>query len=188
MTRRPAPFWFQLCVAVAGALALRWWLPTDAAGDAAAGHAYPAKQAFLGFIILIGSLIWKGLEVAGKVTLEVLKWVVANLSLVVTKLGNGLKDLGAGLLQGLKRGWDFTRRLYDDVLKPAWGKFWGWFDKFRAWLDRTFGPVLQWLQTIRKNLVDFWKNLRPAVSRSHRRHSARGAHPVVARPRMGAEA
>lgn len=156
-TRRPAlPLWFLIALAVASALVLRVLGHALGAADSAPGQPSPPAVAFLGFLILIGSLIWKGLEVAGKVTLEVLKWVVANLSLVVTKLKNGLAALGSSLLQALKRTWDFTRAIYDDVLKPAWQKFWNLFDRLRTWLKDTFGPVLDWLQTVRKYVVDFW--------------------------------
>src|SRR5262245_61559768 len=123
LPRRSAPWWFLLAVAVAGALALRVPEHTYAAGDAAAGHGAPRAVAFLGFLIALGSLLWKGVEIAGRAALVALKWVVVNLSLVVTKLVNGLKALGSDLLHALKRAWDFTRRLYDDVLKPAWTKF-----------------------------------------------------------------
>src|SRR5947207_1142729 len=139
--RSAPPLWFLLCVTVVVALVLRAFggaLITGSGGD---GHGPQVQLGFLGFLIALGSLIWKGLEVAAKVSLEILKWVVANLSLVVTKLVNGLKVLGHDLLIGLKRVWEFTRRVYDDVLKPAWKKFWSWFDKFRRWLDDTFGPL-----------------------------------------------
>jgi hypothetical protein len=146
--RSPAPLWFHLALAAALALALRLVLP---AHDAAA-----PSYAFLGFLILLGELIWRGLEVAGKVTLEILRWMVVNLSLVVTKLKNGLGALGADVLKGLRRAWDFTRDLYDQVLKPAWRKFWGWFDKFRRWMDDTFGPVLKHLKELRDTLLKWW--------------------------------
>lgn len=161
-TRRRAPFWLLLGLAVASALALRVLVGTVGGGDATPGQWAPPSAAFLGFLILIGELIWKGLEVAGKITIEILHWMVVNLSLLVVKIKNGLSALGSGLLQGLKRGWDFTRKLYDDVLKPAWSKFWRWFDKARLWLDRTFGPVLAWLKQLRDGLLLFYKTfIRP---------------------------
>lgn len=158
LPHRSAPFWFHLCVTVAVAAAMRWCVPGAGVQDGAPGHAPDVHLAFFGFFLLLGELIWKGISVAGRVTLEILKWVVANLSLVVAKLSNGFKALGAGLLQGLKRAWDFTRKLYDDVLKPAWSKFWRIFDKFRRWLDDTFGPVLEWLRVLRDNVLQFYRN------------------------------
>jgi len=111
----------------------------------------------LGFFIIVGEIIWKGLEVAAKITLEILHWMVVNLSLVVTKLGNGLKALGSALLVGLRKSWEFLGDTYEHVLKPAWEKFWRWFDRFRKWLDDTFGPVLRFLRRVRDTLLAFWK-------------------------------
>jgi hypothetical protein len=140
------PLWFDVCVAVALACAIRWMLAGAGVVDDAPGHAHPVHVAFLQFLLFLGGLIWRGLEVGARITLAALHWVVVNLSLVVTKIGNGLKAFGVDLLKGLKRGWEFTRKLYDDVLKPAWQKFWRLFDKFRRWLDTTFRPVLKWLK------------------------------------------
>jgi hypothetical protein len=158
MLRRPAPpLWFLLCVVVVSGLLLRAFLGEDAFVAPSDGHLPQVQLGFWGFLILVGQLIWKGLEIAGRVTLEVLKWMVVNLSLVVTKLGNGLKALGQALLLGLQKSWKFFELTYEKVLKPAWGKFWSWFDKFRRWLDRTIGPVLKWLRRLRDNLLKFWK-------------------------------
>jgi hypothetical protein len=157
--RRSPPLWFLLCVAAALAGVVRLLSPAASVLDGAPGHVSAPAVAFLGFLILLGELIWKGLEVAGKITLTVLHWLVINLSLVVTKIGNGLKALGSGLLVAAKRTWEFTRKLYDEVLKPAWQKFWKWFDKFRAWLDRTFRPVLRWLKFVRDNFLKFYKTV-----------------------------
>lgn len=158
LSRRSPPWWFVLCVAVVTAVAMRHCVPDVGAWDSAPGDAPQPAYAFLGFLIALGSLLWKGLEIASKVTLAALKWVVVNLPLGVTKLGNGLKALGAGVLSGLKRSWEFTRKLYDDVLKPAWSKFWRIFDKFRTWLDSTFKPVLDWLRELRDNVLSFYRN------------------------------
>lgn len=160
--RHRAPFWFELCVVVAFGCLLRRYagglLSSGPAGDGA-----PQTQvAFWFFIVAIASAIWKGLEIAGKVTLEVLKWTVAHLSWLLTKTINGLAEVGHFLMMGLKDVWAFTRRLYTDVLKPAWQKFWSWFDKFRRWLDDTFGPILTWLRELRDNVLLFYKTyIRP---------------------------
>lgn len=154
--RSTPPLWFLVCVAAACALALRAVNLSYVAPHVASGHAPDVLYGFLAFIIGLGSLIFKGLQVAAHVTLEVLKWVVANLSLVVTKIANGLKTLGAGVLVGLHKAWDFFRLTYDRVIKPAVLKFWGWFDKARLWLDRTFRPILDWLKMVRDNLIGFY--------------------------------
>lgn len=110
-----------------------------------------------GFILAIGSAIWQGIQVAAKITLTVLQWIVANLSLLLTKTINGLAAVGHFIMVGLKDVWAFTRKLYDDILKPAFSKLWGWFQKFEKWLDDTFGPVLRFLKRIRDNLLLFYK-------------------------------
>jgi hypothetical protein len=159
MRRAPSspPLWFLCLVAVALGVLVRVCLPEHSVATATGPEHGAPRVAFLQFLILIGSLIWKGLEVAGRVTLQVLHWMVIALHATVAALANGLKALGSGLLKGLKRTWDFTRRLYDDVLKPAWKKFWGWFDKFRKWLDHTFGPILKWLKHVRDAYLCFYK-------------------------------
>ena len=133
MTPRRAapPLWFLLCLAVVEALVYRVVSGNLDSWTLGGGQGQPVTVAFWPAIILIGSLIWKGLEVAGRVSLAVLQWVVANLSLVVTKALNALKDVGLGLLTGLKKTWEFFKLTYDRVLKPAVLKFWRWFDKAR---------------------------------------------------------
>lgn len=162
-TRRSTPpWWFLVGVAVACAVLCRGLGSYASSAELSGGHTHPTQLGFLGFLILLGELIWKGLEVAGKITLEILHWMVVNLSLIVTKIGNGLKALGSGLLLGLKKAWDFLELTYDHVLKPAWEKFWRWFDRFRKWLDSTFAPVLKFLRHLRDSLLGFYKSfIRP---------------------------
>jgi hypothetical protein len=155
--RSPPPFWFTLGVAVAIAIVLRLVDQAYGVRDAAPGHAPPVSMAFFGFLIALIGAIWNGLQVAGRVTLEVLAWSVKALWLFATTTANGLKALGVLAAQGLKKVWDFFGSVFERVIKPAWLKFWRWFDKFRKWLDDTFGPVLKWLQQVRKTLLDFWK-------------------------------
>lgn len=162
--RSRPPLWFLLLVTVVAAWALRSFATPAAWGAGGGGHEPEVHVAFWPFVVFVAGLIWKGIEVAGRVTLEVLKWVVVNLSLVVTKVVNGLKDIGSALLLGLRKSWDFLKLTYDKVLKPGWEKFWRWFDRFRKWLDDTFGPVLQFLRRVRDNLLAFWKTyIRPWI-------------------------
>jgi hypothetical protein len=157
LPRHRAPWWFLWLVAVGMALAYRLVQGCVNDGGSSGGHQPQVQLAFWGFIILVAELIWKGVEVAGKITLEILHWLYLQLSLIVTHIGNGLKTVGSALLAGLKKSWEFLRLTYDKVLKPAWDKFWRWFDRFRKWLDDTFGPVLRWLRRVRDTLLDFWK-------------------------------
>jgi len=157
LPRRAPPLWFLILLAVVEAAVWQLAGGESLTGAPGGGHGPATHQAFLGFLLLVGSLIWKGLEIAGKVTLEVLRWMVINLSLVVTKIGNGLKVMGIDLLTGFRKAWDFLKVTYENVLKPAWEKFWRWFDKLRKWLDTTFGPILKWLRRLRDTLLDFWQ-------------------------------
>jgi len=156
-TRRRAPFWFLVLLAVVEGLSWRLLGGLSHADGVGGGQQLEVRYAFWGFLVIIGELIWKGLEVAGKISLQVLHWMVVNLSLVVTKIGNGLKAVGSALLLAGRKTWEFFQLTYEKVLKPAWGKFWRWFDRFRKWLDTTFGPILKWLRRLRDTLLDFWK-------------------------------
>ncbi len=159
MTRRRSapPFWFVLCVAVVLALGCRYVLGSaywERQGD---GHEPQIQQAFFAFLLMIAGVIWKGLEVAAKVTLTALSWSVKALWWFATTTANGLKFVGQQLLTGLKKSWQFLRLTYDRVLKPAVLKFWRYFNKFRKWLDDTFGPVLRFLKRVRDSILCFYK-------------------------------
>jgi hypothetical protein len=155
--RSSPPLWFTLCVAAALAVGLRALDATAHGAVFGAGRGAPVAHAFLGFLILIGQLLWKGLEVAGRVTLEVVHWMVVNLAAVVAKIGNGLREFGLLLRSGVKKVWEFFETTYERVIKPAVQKLWRWFTKFTTWLDDTFGPVLRWLKRLRDNLLLFYK-------------------------------
>lgn len=155
--RSSPPLWFSLCVTVALASALRVSLHVHGVGDAGPGHTPPVSLAFWFFIVGLIEAIWKGLQVAGRVTLEVLAWSVKALWFFATTTANGLKALGLTLARGAKEIWDFFGSVFRRVIVPAFQKFWQWFDKFRSWLDQTFGPILDWLRTVRDNLLLFWK-------------------------------
>jgi hypothetical protein len=155
--RSPPPLWFAIGVAVAAGLAARACVAAlaPASGD---GHGAPLSYAFWGFFVQLIGIIWDGIQVAGEVTLNVLQWIVAHLSILVARLVNGLKWVGRNLLDGLHKVWTFARLTYDKVIKPAWEKFWRWFDRFRQWLDHTFGPVLKFLHRLTDSLMRFWKD------------------------------
>jgi hypothetical protein len=85
-----------------------------------------------------------------------LAWAVAALQAGAILLWNAIKGALDLTRLGFIKSWDFLGSLYDDVLKPAWDKFWRWFDRLRSWLNDTFGPVLQWLRDLRTELLHFW--------------------------------
>jgi hypothetical protein len=151
------PLWFFVCVAVALAWLCRYSFAGFTDIGPAGGHAPERHYAFWTLFIGVVEWLWRGVQAAGRVTLEILKWMVINLSAVVAKLGNSLKEVGSALLTAGRATWKFFELTYERVLKPAWLKFWRWFDKTRTWLDHTFGPTLRWLRRLRDNLLKFWK-------------------------------
>jgi len=160
--RSPPPLGFSCCVAVALAVVVRLVLHVSPALTATDGHAPPVLFAFWSFIIPIITWVWNAIQGAGTLTLEVLAWAVKVLQAGAATLANAVKDGANALRLGFVKAWDFLGSLYDEVLKPAWQKFWNWFDRLRRWLNDTFGPVLQWLRDLRATLLDFWKTyIRP---------------------------
>lgn len=155
--RSSPPPWFVVCVAVALALGVRAIDGTLSGSTPGGGHPPDVLYGFWGLFAIIISAIWKGLEVAGRVTLAALAWSVKALWWFATTTYNGLKGVGQAFIIGLKKSWEFFRATYDAVLKPGLVKFWGWFDKFRHWLDRTFGPVLEWLRIVRDHVIAFYR-------------------------------
>lgn len=155
--RRAVPLWLLLSLAVVAAVCLRC-LGAAGTGNAGGGGESPQFQlAFLGFLVTLGGWILHGLSAAARVSVAALAWSVKALWLFATKTHNGLLSLGRGVLTGLQKAWRFFELTYERVLKPAWGKFWSWFDKFRRWLDATVGPVLEFLRDVRDGILDFWK-------------------------------
>jgi hypothetical protein len=153
---RPPPTW-ALVLTLALVAALQLWRLAHGRAPLRIGSADGAQAAWLAWVGLIAGWIKTGSEVIGKLTLLALRWAVANLSLVAARLGNGLKSLGHALLVGVKDTWAFFRSTYEDVLKPAMQKLWGWFKTFRQWLKDTFGPILKHLTDLRDTLLRFWK-------------------------------
>lgn len=163
MRRAPAPpLWFLLCVVVVVALVLRRLLGAVGGETLGGGDGLQVQLAFWGWLASLGSLIFKGLQIAGKAALAALQWSVKALWLFATKTANALTALGRGVVLGLKKAWEFFRLTYEKVLKPAWLKFWRWFDKFRLWLDRTFRPIFDFLRDVRDHIMGFYKTwIRP---------------------------
>jgi hypothetical protein len=109
-----------------------------------------------GLFVAIGGFI-AGLFQGGiDAIVTFLAWAVAALQAGAVLLWNGLKAAVELTRVGFIKAWDFLKPLYTDVLKPAWEKFWTWFDKLRTWLNNTFGPLLKWLRDLRAELLKFW--------------------------------
>ncbi len=155
--RSPPPLWFSVCAAVVLGLVARavlrqldGLLPTH-------GRAPDVQLAFWQFILAAIGWAWNAFQAAGQVTLEVLAWAVKVLQSGAATMANAIKDGANALRLGFVKVWDWFRDVYNDVLKPAWQKFWTWFERLRTWLNKTFGPTLRWLLKLRAQLLKFWK-------------------------------
>ena len=164
LPRRRCPLWFELAVAVTLALVLRELGPSPG-GGVAGGDGDPSPLlAFWPLVMLVASAIWKGLEVAGKITLEVLKWSVLQLWAFAKTTYSALLGVGKDLVRGARRAWEFFEATYEHVLKPAWQHFWTWFDRARRWLEDVLRPVFRWLEFTRKWILGFYtKYVRPIL-------------------------
>jgi hypothetical protein len=162
--RSRAPWWFVALLTVAWAVTVRVCAPASlASGGVGVPHAPPslAWWAFLGVII---DIVWKGVEVAARVTLQILGYSVNLLWRFARNIANGAHELASFAFSGLKRAWSLLRGTYEHVLKPAWQKVWRWIDNVEQWLQRTFGPVLTWLRRVRTWILDFWSTyIRPIL-------------------------
>jgi len=154
--RPPPPLWFSVLVAAALALAVRafdaWLGSPGVSGDELA----PVSLAFWGFVIGIVQAIWTGVQVAGKVTLTVLSWSVKALWLFATKVWDAAKAIGGAVGKLAGKTWEFLRHTYERVLKPAWTKFWRFVESAKKWLDKYVGPVLRFLDKVRRRLLELY--------------------------------
>jgi hypothetical protein len=109
-----------------------------------------------GFLIPIIGFIWNALQGFADISIEVLAFAVSILQTGAATMAGVIRDGFDVVRGGFNVAWDFLKTTYDDVLKPAWNTFWGWFDKLRTWLDTTFGPILKFLQRVRDALLKYW--------------------------------
>lgn len=164
MRRLRAPLWFHVLVAVAGAVLLRASFATPDVSHPFAGGGGEVHVAFWWWIIPVAEAIWAGIQAVGQLTLQVLHWLYLGLSATVTTIGNGLVGLGKTLKTAFLKSWDFLRATYDHVLKPAWEKFWKFFDKVQRWLKDTLAPVFKFLRAVRDEILCFYKTwIRPIL-------------------------
>lgn len=156
-TRTPPPAWW-ICALLACEFAIRHALIPGTPSHA------PAQEAFFGFLIWLGTLIWNGLEAAGEITLTVLAWSVQQLWSFARGVWNTAIDLGSTVGAGFKDAWGFVEKLYDDILKPAWLKFWQLVDGVASALQKVFAPVIDFLQRVRGALLALYNNwIRPVL-------------------------
>ena len=158
--RRTCPRWFELAIMVAIAAGVR----ASSAPGGELGELAPPALAFWFVVGLIANAVWKGLEVAGRVTLEILKWSVLQLWTFARNTYNGVLAVGKDLIKGARRAWDFFESTYEHILKPAWSKFYEWYRRARQWLEDVFGPIFKFLQALRSELLKLYdKWVRPIL-------------------------
>jgi hypothetical protein len=162
--RSRAPWWFVVLLTVAWAVALRVCAPASPASGGVGAPPAPPSLAFWAFLGVIIDIVWKGVEVAARVTLQILGYSVNLLWRFARNIANGAHELASFAFRGLKEAWSLLRGTYEHVLKPAWEKVWKWVDRVEGWLQRTFGPVLTWLRRVRDWILHFWeKYIRPIL-------------------------
>jgi hypothetical protein len=130
----------------------------------AGGDGPPLSLAWWPFVALIAGWIWNGIQVAAKITLEVVAYSVKVLWAFATTTFNALRALGKGVIIGLQKSWSFLRGLYEHVLRPAWQKFWQFVQWALRTLERLFEPVVKLVKFLRKWVLDFYdKWVRPIL-------------------------
>jgi len=113
---------------------------------------------------IIAGFIWDGVQAGIAAVVTALAATVSFLWGAVIALFNAMLAVGATLMQGFQKAWDFVKATYDEVLKPAWDKLHELFTRVRDWLNDTFGPVLRFLRSVRSYILDFYKTwIRPVL-------------------------
>jgi hypothetical protein len=162
--RSSPPPWFVGLVTLAVCLLVRALDALVHGHPIGVSDAAPVSMAFWAAIVAIAGWVWRGLEVAGRVTLSALSWSVNVLWAFARTAYNAAVAAGKGLVTGFRKSWDFLQATYTHVLKPAWQHFWKWIDTAKRWLEQLFGPVLRFLRTIRDEILKFYdKWIRPIL-------------------------
>jgi len=132
---------------------------------AGAGADDPSVHLALWFwVVVVAEVLWKGLQVAAHVTMQYAIWAVGWLWKAVEVLGRAGLELAGYAWTGLRKAWELLKLTYDNVLKPGWLKLWTWIDRARRWLTDLFGPILEFLGTVKTTILDFYaKWIRPIL-------------------------
>lgn len=155
--RPPAPFWFHALIALVCALAARALTP-------ASPDPLAPSLAFWGIFLAIGELIWQGIHTVGDATVAALVFTVRQLWQFATTIYDGARHVADAIRIGLYKAWDFTKGLYEDILKPAWQKFWSLVDRVRGALEHALAPVIKFLRQVRDEIIGFYtKWVRPII-------------------------
>jgi len=157
MRRTPPPVWFELLAAIGLALLWRALAPEPAAAPA-------VHLAFWGWAVTLIQLVWAGVQAVGDASLYVLTLFVNSLATIVRGITNGLVAFGKILQRGLLEAWQFFRKTYDTILKPAWLKVFRLVDWAKRTLDDFFRPIFKFLRHLRAELLKFYdKWVRPIL-------------------------
>lgn len=158
------PVWVRILCTVILLLTVRAVAESLAGGGSATAEDGTPRLAFWQFIAVAVSWVWRGIEVITAATVQALQISVTLLWGSIRVIWNGIRDVGSTLARGLRAGWDLLRLTYENVLKPAWQKFWTWFDRARKWLEDILRPVFRWLNRVRAWLLELYdKWLRPVL-------------------------
>jgi hypothetical protein len=152
-----APLWFHLAfAALVGTMAhLCGFHELEAS---------PVTLAFFGWLITLAELVFAGLHAAADVVIAYLAWAVNALFFLGQLAYNALVELGGVAMRGIRQAWRFFRWTYDDILAPAWRKFWRLVDVVRGTLERVLRPVFAVLRRIRDELLHLYaKWVRPVL-------------------------
>lgn len=166
MRARPRPpLWFEVLFYALGA-ALFYWVANHLPAPPHAGgvDGPPVQLAFFGWFIAVIQAIWTGVQAAATATVAALAATVQILWAGLSRLGNLALEIGRDTVKGFRAAWGFVRTLYEDVLKPAWQKFWKVIDWARRTLDELFRPVFKFLRAVRSELLKIYeKFIRPVL-------------------------
>lgn len=148
--RRPAPpFWFVLLLGLTESLFLRWVLELHGAGAPSPAPAPPVALAFWALFGLVVGWIWTGVQVAGRVTLQVLSWSVQALWAFARAVANAGIAVGKAVIQLGKGAWDFFVLTYENVIKPLALQVKKFVDWAVKWSHKVFDPIFQFLDRVR---------------------------------------
>jgi hypothetical protein len=162
---RPAPpLWFLLLLCLLEAALWRSLGGLVSPAPPATSPLPDLTLAWWAIVMLVAGWVWTGVQVAGRITLTLLSWSVKVLWAFATAINNAAVAIGRAFVEFGRKAWDFIQVTYERVLRPAWQKFWEFFDKTRRWLESVFRPVLEFLDRIRSYVLRFYETyVRPIL-------------------------
>lgn len=131
-------------LAIGAGLALAVWL--DHAWPLAHG---PIAAAFLGFLIagIVSAFSW----IAGHAVT-----VVVTIAQAAVMIAQALAGFAIQLGGVLAKVYGLLGRFWSGTLRPFISYVWSQIHKLHAWLERTFAPVIRYLEMIRREITKFY--------------------------------